>query len=45
MFIINQFYLILIPLVVGGFAMFIGTDVYRRTRERMRRNKPHKNSE
>ncbi len=44
-FIINQFYLILIPLVVGGFAMFIGTDVYRRTRERMRRNKPHKNSE
>lgn len=32
-FLINQFYNILIPLMIGGFLLFIGTDVFRRFRE------------
>jgi len=31
---VNLFYTILIPTVVGGFALFIGTDLYRRLWER-----------
>lgn len=37
-FLINQFYAIVIPLFIGGFLVFIGTDVFRRTKDRMRRN-------
>ncbi len=33
-FFINKFYQILIPLVIGGFLVFIGTDVFRRFRNR-----------
>lgn len=34
---INLFYQILIPVVVGGFGLFIGSDVYRRTTDGIRR--------
>ena len=35
-YLIDLFYVILIPVVVGGFLMFIGTDVFRRVRFRGR---------
>jgi predicted CXXCH cytochrome family protein len=38
-FLINQFYAIMIPLVIGGFLVFIGTDVFRRSWDRIRRGK------
>ena len=36
---INLFYQILIPTVVGGFLLFIGTDAYRRVGDRWRKRK------
>ena len=36
-YLVNWFYRLLIPAVLGGFALFIGTDVYRMVR--VRRNK------
>ena len=38
LFIVNLFYVVLIPLTVGGFLFLIGTDVYRRLRTRRERN-------
>lgn len=34
LFAVNTFYLILIPGVLGGFALLIGSDIYRRIRQR-----------
>lgn len=34
---VDLFYMIVIPATVGGFLLFIGTDVFRRTRERFQR--------
>jgi hypothetical protein len=34
-YIINLFYQVLIPAIVGGFALFIGSDVIRRQVERV----------
>lgn len=31
---VDLFYMIVIPVTLGGFALFIGTDVYRQVRER-----------
>lgn len=39
---INLFYQILIPAVVGGFALLIGSDVYRRTGDSWRRRRAAK---
>lgn len=39
---VNLFYRILIPSVVGGFLLFIGTDVYRRIGDRWRNRKAGK---
>ncbi len=36
---VNLFYRIVIPLTVGGFALFIASDVYRRLWNRLRRRK------
>jgi hypothetical protein len=36
---VNLFYQILIPALVGGFALFIGTDVVRRTWDRRQNRK------
>lgn len=38
---INLFYAILIPAVVGGFALFIGSDVIRRMVDRFRSRRKH----
>ena len=38
-YLVDLFYQIMIPAVVGGFLLFIGTDVYRRTWNRFRRRK------
>ena len=38
-YIVNLFYQILIPTLIGGFLLFIGTDVYRQVRERRGRRK------
>lgn len=35
-YLVNLFYDFLIPVVVGGFVLFIGTDVFRRTWDRRR---------
>jgi predicted CXXCH cytochrome family protein len=35
-FIIDTFYAIVIPLFIGGFLLFIGTDVFRRAWDRLR---------
>ncbi len=36
LFAVNTFYAILIPTVLGGFAVLIATDIFRRIRERVR---------
>ena len=36
---VNLFYLIVIPATVGGFLLFISTDIFRRTRERFGRKR------
>lgn len=36
---VDLFYMIVIPATVGGFLLFIGTDVFRRARERFGRKK------
>jgi hypothetical protein len=41
-YLVNLFYLIVIPATVGGFMLFIGTDVYRRVVDRFRSKKGHK---
>ena len=40
---VNLFYQILIPTVIGGFALFIGSDVYRQLRKRRGGQKKAKN--
>ncbi|MCD4686558.1 MAG: cytochrome c3 family protein [Anaerolineae bacterium] len=39
---VNLFYLILIPGVLGGFAVMVGTDIFRRVRQRLNRAAEHK---
>ncbi len=41
-YLVDLFYKILIPTVVGGFVLFIGADVYRRLWDRLRRRKKPK---
>jgi predicted CXXCH cytochrome family protein len=38
-YLVNLFYFIVIPLTVGGFVLFIGTDVYRRFMRRLQDRK------
>jgi predicted CXXCH cytochrome family protein len=38
-YLVNLFYAIIIPLVIGGFLIFIGADIYRRVQNRWRRQK------
>ena len=38
-YLIDRFYAIVIPVFIGGFVLFIGTDVFRRSWNRIRRNK------
>jgi hypothetical protein len=38
-YLVNLFYQILIPVLVGGFALYVGTDVLRRWWDRIRRRK------
>jgi predicted CXXCH cytochrome family protein len=42
-YLVNLFYQIIIPLVVGGFVLFIGTDVFRTVGDRWRGRKGKKN--
>ena len=37
-YLVNLFYWIVIPVTIGGFLLFIGSDVYRMGRERRQRN-------
>lgn len=39
---VNLFYAILIPGVLGGFAVVVGTDIFRRVRQRLNRAGEHK---
>ncbi|HQY91020.1 cytochrome c3 family protein [Caldilinea sp.] len=36
---VDLFYMIVIPATIGGFVLFIGTDILRRTRERFQRKR------
>jgi hypothetical protein len=36
---VNLFYMIVIPATVGGFLLFIGSDIFRRIRERFGRKR------
>ncbi len=38
-YLVDLFYMILIPLTVGGFLLFIGTDIFRRIWDRVRGKK------
>ena len=38
-YLIDRFYAIVIPMFIGGFVLFIGTDVLRRSWNRLRRKK------
>lgn len=38
-YLVNLFYAIVIPVTVGGFVLFIGTDIFRRVWDRMRGRK------
>jgi hypothetical protein len=40
-YLVQLFYDILIPLVVGGFLVFVSTDVYRRVQTRRGPKEPH----
>ncbi len=42
---VNLFYQIVIPLAIGGFMLFIGTDVYRQFRERRGRKQDEQGDE
>lgn len=41
-YLVDLFYMILIPTTVGGFLLFIGTDIFRRTWDRVRGRKKNK---
>jgi len=38
-FLVDLFYMIVIPVTLGGFMLYIGTDVYRQARERRERRR------
>ncbi len=38
-FLVDLFYKIVIPLTLGFFSLMVGTDIYRRVRMRLRKNK------
>ncbi|MBZ0290710.1 MAG: cytochrome c3 family protein [Anaerolineae bacterium] len=39
LFVVNTFYLVLIPVVVVGFILLIATDIFRRVRERLTKSR------